>query len=178
MIIAFYKNGVKNTYMLTGDNEEIAKSVSQEANLTNYKANLLPLQKVEYLKAIKEKNSSNFNVCYVGDGINDAACLTTADVGISMGLAGSDLTIESSDAVIMNDNLEGINKTIKISKSNYRTVMVNLIFAISVKILVMILNLIPNLPIESFIMLHLRKKRSKYRRFSDEKGESLLLLII
>ncbi len=151
-INSFYKNGVKSTYMLTGDNEEIAKSVSEEANLTNYKANLLPLQKVEYLKSIKEKNSSKFNVCYVGDGINDAACLTTADVGISMGLAGSDLTIESSDAVIMNDNLEGINKTIKISKSNYRTVMVNLIFAISVKILVMILNLIPNLPIESFIM--------------------------
>ena len=148
----FYKNGVKNTYMLTGDNERIAKSISEEAKIKNYKANLLPLQKVDYLNEIITKTAPNSKVCYVGDGINDAACLTTADVGISMGLAGSDLAIESSDAVIMNDDLDGINKTIKISKSNYRTVMANLIFAISAKIIVMILNLIPNLPIESFIM--------------------------
>jgi Cd2+/Zn2+-exporting ATPase len=96
--------------------------------------------------------SSKNNVCYVGDGINDAACLTTANIGVSMGLAGSDLTIESSDAVIMNDDLNSINKAIKISKSNYATVMVNLIFAISVKVIVMILNLIPTLPIDSYIM--------------------------
>ncbi|MBQ9266209.1 MAG: cadmium-translocating P-type ATPase [Bacilli bacterium] len=146
----FYKNGVKSTYMLTGDNESIANVIAKEANISSYESNLLPLQKVDALKEIMK--SSKNNVCYVGDGINDAACLTTANIGVSMGLAGSDLTIESSDAVIMNDDLNGINKTIKISKSNYTTVMVNLIFAISVKVIVMILNLIPTLPIDSYIM--------------------------
>lgn len=146
----FYKNGVKKTYMLTGDNESIAKAIATDANISSYKSNLLPLQKVDALKEIME--SSKNNVCYVGDGINDAACLTTAKIGVSMGLAGSDLTIESSDAVIMNDDLNGINKTIKISKSNFATVMVNLIFAISIKVIVMILNLIPTLPIDSYIM--------------------------
>ena len=146
----FYKNGVKSTYMLTGDNESIAKVIAKDANISSYESNLLPLQKVDALKEIMK--SSKNNVCYVGDGINDAACLTTANIGVSMGLAGSDLTIESSDAVIMNDDLNGINKAIKISKSNYATVMVNLIFAISVKVIVMILNLIPTLPIDSYIM--------------------------
>lgn len=142
----FYKNGINQTVMLTGDNEQIAESVANEVGVSIYKANLMPLDKVESIKELKN------TVCYVGDGINDAACLVTADIGVSIGLTGSDLTIESSDAVIMDDDLNGINKVIKISKSNFATVMVNLIFAISVKIGVMILNLIPNLPIDPYIM--------------------------
>ena len=147
----FYKNRINSTVMLTGDNNKIANSVANEVGISSYRSNLLPLEKVECIKELKTQSNKG-NVCYVGDGINDAACLVSADIGVSMGLTGSDLTIESSDAVIMDDNLNGINKVIKISKSNFSTVMVNLIFAIAVKVGIMILNLIPNLPIDPYIM--------------------------
>lgn len=148
---SMYKNGINETYMLTGDNENIAKEISKEANITHYEANLLPLEKVEKLKEIKSKNKDKI-VAYLGDGINDAPSLALSDLGIAMGVKGSDLAIESSDAVIMDDNLNKINEVIKISKKNNVIALENITFALGIKIIVMILATIPNLGIDSIIM--------------------------
>lgn len=150
-ITSLYKTGVNSTYMLTGDNENIAKEISKEANIKNYIANLLPLQKVEKLKDIKSQNEDKI-VAFIGDGINDAPSLATSDLGIAMGVKGSDLAIESSDAVIMDDDLSKVSKIIKISIKNHIIAMENIIFALSIKLIVMILSIIPNLGIESYIM--------------------------
>lgn len=146
-----YKNGVSQTYILSGDNKEIVERVANEAGINNYVSNLLPLDKVNELKKIKDANTNKI-VAYVGDGINDAPSLTLSDLGISMGVNGSDLTIESSDAVIMDDDLNKVNYVMKISKKNHIIAIENIIFAIGVKILIMILSLIPNLPITPYIM--------------------------
>ena len=150
-ITSLYKTGVTSTYMLTGDNENIAKEISKEANIKNYIANLLPLQKVEKLKDIKSQNEDKI-VAFIGDGINDAPSLATSDLGIAMGVKGSDLAIESSDAVIMDDDLSKVSKIIKISIKNHIIAMENIIFALGIKLIVMILSIIPNLGIESYIM--------------------------
>lgn len=150
-ITSLYKTGVTSTYMLTGDNENIAKEISKEANIKNYIANLLPLQKVEKLKDIKSQNEDKI-VAFIGDGINDAPSLATSDLGIAMGVKGSDLAIESSDAVIMDDDLSKVSKIIKISRKNHIIAMENIIFALGIKLIVMILSIIPNLGIESYIM--------------------------
>lgn len=150
-INSLYKTKVTSTYMLTGDNENIAKEISKEANITHYEANLLPLEKVEKLKSIKEENKNKV-VAFIGDGINDAPSLITSDLGISMGIKGSDLAIESSDAVIMDDDLNKVSKIIKISRKNHIIAMENIVFALSIKLIVMILSIIPNLGIENYIM--------------------------
>lgn len=146
-----YKNGVSQTYILSGDNKEIVEKVASEAGINNYVSNLLPLDKVNELKKIKDANTNKI-VAYVGDGINDAPSLSLSDLGISMGVNGSDLTIESSDAVIMDDDLNKVNYVMKISKKNHIIAIENIVFAIGVKILIMILSLIPNLPITPYIM--------------------------
>ncbi len=150
-IKSMYKNGVKETYILSGDNYDICSKVAEEAGITKFVANLLPLDKVNELQRIKDENKSKI-IAYIGDGINDAPSLTLSDLGISMGINGSDLTIESSDAVIMDDDLNKVNYVIKISKKNHIIALENIIFAISVKIITMILSLIPNLPISGYIM--------------------------
>lgn len=146
-----YKNGIKATHMLTGDNSLIAKDVANKADITHYKAELLPLDKLNQLKQIKNENK-NSTIAYVGDGVNDAPCLIEADIGISMGVNGSDVSIESSDAVIMDDNLNNLHKAKKIAKKNHIVAIENISFALIIKIGVMILSLIPNLPIEPYIM--------------------------
>lgn len=146
-----YKRGVTSTYILTGDNENIAKEICNEAGITNYKANLLPLEKVNALKEIKSENKDKL-IAFIGDGINDAPSLATSDIGIAMGVKGSDLAIESSDAVIMNDDLSKVSKVIKISRKNHIIAMENIIFALTVKLIVMILSVVPNIGLESYIM--------------------------
>lgn len=147
----YHKNGIKNVVMLTGDNDKIAEAVSKEAGVDKYYANLLPLDKTNKLKEII-KNEGKATTAFIGDGINDAPSLTKADIGISMGGIGSDITIDSSDIVIMDDDLSKVNKVIKIAKKNKIVVIENITFAIFVKVLVMILSLIPNLPITPYIM--------------------------
>ena len=104
--------------------------------------------KTNKLKEIQQ----NATTAFIGDGVNDAPSLTTSDIGISMGGIGSDITIDSSDVVIMDDDLNRVNDVIKMSKRNTLVVYENIIFALAVKIGVMILSLIPNLPIASYIM--------------------------
>ena len=130
-------NNIKNLIMLTGDNELVAESVAKELKLTKYYANLLPQDKVKELESIIK--SSKGKVAFVGDGINDAPVLTMADVGISMGSLGSDAAIEASDIVIMDDNLNKINKALKISKKTLRIAKQNIYFAILVKITFLVL---------------------------------------
>ena len=147
----YHKNGIKNVVMLTGDNDKIAEAVSKEAGVDKYYANLLPLDKTSKLEEII-KSEGKATTAFVGDGINDAPSLTKADIGISMGGIGSDITIDSSDVAIMDDDLNKVNKVIKIAKKNKLVVIENITFAILVKVLVMILSLIPNLPITPYIM--------------------------
>ena len=118
--------GVK-TMMLTGDSKTIAKKVSNELRLDGYEAELLPEDKYKILE--NEKGKDKHSIGFVGDGINDAPALTLADVGISMGIMGSQATIESSDVVIADDNLNRIPDLIKISKFTRKIVLENIIFA-------------------------------------------------
>ena len=130
------KNMNIDTIMLTGDNEEVAKNVSKKLKIDKYYANLLPIDKVNRLEEIIKDNKK---VAFVGDGINDAPVLKRADIGISMGGIGSDCAIEASDIVIMNDDISKIKKGIEISEKTYKIVWQNIIFALSIKLVVMIL---------------------------------------
>ena len=150
-IDAYHQNGIKNVIMLTGDNDKIASAVAKEAGVDKFYANLLPLDKTAKLEEILTKENKN-TTAFIGDGVNDAPSLTKADIGISMGGIGSDITIDSSDVVIMDDDLNKVNKVIKIAKRNKLVVIENIAFALLIKILVMILSLIPNLPISPYIM--------------------------
>ena len=133
------KNGIKNVYMLTGDNKETAENVAENVSIENAFSNLLPSEKQEKMKEIKEKNGITIAV---GDGINDAPILALADIGISIGNTGSDLAIETSDMVIMDGKLSSLNKLIKTAKRTKRIVMENIYFAIGVKVIVLILGAI------------------------------------
>lgn len=144
----FHKNGVQNVIMLTGDNDKIANEVAKEVGVDKVYASLLPLDKVNKLEEIKKTGTTLF----IGDGVNDAPSLSLADIGVAMGGIGSDITIESSDAVIMDDDLNKVNEVIHTSKANQKVVYENIIFALIIKIGTMILSLIPNLPIEPYIM--------------------------
>ena len=135
------KQGYK-VIMLTGDKEEVAKEVCNKVNIKEYKSELLPSDKMIELNRILEDKSENDCVAYLGDGINDAPALMGADIGISMGSIGSDSAIEASDMVLMHDKLTGIVDAKKISKKTSLIVRQNIIFAIGIKILVLILSLI------------------------------------
>ena len=124
-VIEDMKNLHIKTMMLTGDNDVVAKSVANKLNLDDYKSELLPQDKFNILEEIKKDSK----VAFVGDGINDAPALTLSNVGISMGIMGSPATIECSDVVIADDNLNKIPTLIKISKRTKRIVLQNIIFA-------------------------------------------------
>lgn len=135
--LALLKRNNKELIMLTGDNQNIAKGIAQELNLDNYFAELLPTDKVEKLEDILNKQKEP--VAYVGDGINDAPVLMTADVGIAMGKNGLDAAIEASVIVIMDDNIAKISKAISVSKKTLKIVKENIIFSLLVKFSVLIL---------------------------------------
>lgn len=133
------KNGGK-TIMLTGDNEKIAESVAESLNLTDYKASLLPQNKVEEIdKIFKEKKKEDV-ICFVGDGINDAPSLMRSDIGIAMGGVGSDAAIEAADMVLMHDDLKDLIIAKKISKKTMRIAYENIIFSLAIKVLILILS--------------------------------------
>ena len=129
--------GVQHFAVLSGDHESIVSSVCKKLGIAEYHSRLLPIDKVEYLKKL-EKTSKN-PVAFVGDGMNDALVLASADVGISLGGIGSDAAIEASDMVLMNDRISLIAKAIQISKKTQNIIWQNIIFAISIKVLVLIL---------------------------------------
>ena len=124
------------TYMFTGDKLEVAKEIGNKLNIDEVKANMLPDDKYNEL----EKVSKNSMVAFVGDGINDAPVLKRANIGISMGSIGSNAAIEASDIIIMNDDIKKIPLSINISKFTNFIIKENLIFAISVKIIILLLS--------------------------------------
>ena len=136
-----YKIGIQKTIMLTGDKKSVAENVATQLNLSEFHSELLPADKIAKLESIME-NNKNMKVSFVGDGINDAPALARADIGIAMGNIGSDVAIESADIVIINDNLESLAKSIKISKRTINIAKENIYFSISIKIAVLLLGTI------------------------------------
>ena len=128
-----------NTFMLTGDNNAGAKRVADTLKLTGFTASLLPDEKVHALESIMNNTPKGKYVAFIGDGINDAPSLARADIGISMGGAGTDAAIEASDIAIMDDNPSKILTSVKIAKKTKRIATENIIFALGVKGLVLIL---------------------------------------
>ena len=131
-----------NTIMLTGDNDLVAKNVRDKLNIKECYSQLLPQNKVEKLENIIKNKNKNDVVAFVGDGINDAPSLMRADIGISMGAIGSDSAIEASDVVLMYDDLNGLLVSKKIAKKTIAIVLENIVFAIFVKVLVLLLSAI------------------------------------
>lgn len=135
----FKNSSINKVVMLTGDKESASKDVCDELDIDEYYSELLPQDKVEIVeKLMKEKNPSN-SLVFIGDGINDAPVLALCDIGISMGAIGSDAAIEASDLVIMTDEISKVSKAINISKKTMRIVRENIIFAITVKVAILIL---------------------------------------
>ena len=133
------EQGIKETVMLTGDNKEVANSVAKKLKLDKVFSNLLPNEKVEKIEELYKNRTEKEKIAFVGDGINDAPVLARVDVGIAMGGLGSDAAIEAADVVIMTDEPSKIAQGIKISKKTYKIVWQNIIFALGIKIIVMIL---------------------------------------
>ena len=123
------------TYMFTGDNDTFAKMVASNTGIDEYKAELLPDEKLRELKNLQKDHQ----VIFVGDGINDAPSLVASDIGISMGSIGSNSAIEASDIVIMNDDLESIPTMLYIANKTKKIILMNLIFSIGIKILILLL---------------------------------------
>ena len=137
--------GIK-TSMFTGDNKEIAEKIGKEIGIQNIKSEMLPQDKYNEIEKLINNYSNIGNkgakVAFVGDGINDSPVLARADVGISMGGIGSESAIEASDVVIMTDNISKIIKAIEISKKTCKIIKQNLIFSISVKLIILLLSTI------------------------------------
>ena len=131
---------IKQTVMLTGDNKSIGSKVAKELGLDKVYAELLPADKVEKLEELFSQKSKKGKLAFVGDGINDAPVLARADIGIAMGGLGSDAAIEAADVVIMTDEPSKIATTIKISKKTLKIAHQNIVFAIGIKIIVLILS--------------------------------------
>ena len=134
------KNKIKQTVMLTGDKKNVGVSVAKELNLDKVFAELLPDGKVEKVESLLKQKSKKGKLVFVGDGINDAPVLAISDIGVAMGTLGSDAAIETADIVLMKDEPSKIVDTIKLAKKTMRIVKENIIFAIFIKILVLILS--------------------------------------
>ena len=133
------RNGIKQTVMLTGDRKNVGEAVAKEIGIDNVYTELLPDEKVKKVEELLKTKTEKGKLAFVGDGINDAPVLTLADIGIAMGGLGADSAIEAADIVIMTDEPSKIIKAIKISKKTMRIVKENIVFAIFVKIAVLIL---------------------------------------
>lgn len=136
-----YSQGVKKIIMLTGDRKEAADNVAAELGIKDVYSELLPGDKLEALEKIISENQMG-NTVFVGDGINDAPALTRADVGIAMGALGQDAAIEAADIVLMDDNPAKIATVQNIGRKTLTIVRQNIIFALGVKVLVMILGVL------------------------------------
>ncbi len=134
------KNNIKQTVMLTGDRKHVGENVAEELGLDKVYAELLPDEKVEKVENLLKEKSEKGKLVFVGDGINDAPVLAISDIGIAMGGLGSDAAIEAADIVLMTDEPSKIVNTINLSKKTMKIVKENIVFAISIKVLVLILS--------------------------------------
>ena len=138
-ITALKSSGIRRLVMLTGDRQESAEHVAEELGLTEYRAGLLPGDKVDEVEKLISEKKPKEKLAFVGDGINDAPVLSRADIGIAMGAMGSDAAIESADVVLMDDDPARIALAIKISRKCLRIVHQNIVFAIGIKVICLIL---------------------------------------
>ena len=134
--------GVGKCVMLTGDRKKAAEAVANELGLDEVHSELLPADKVSIVERLLEQQSSKERLAFVGDGINDAPVLSRVDIGIAMGSMGSDAAIEAADIVIMDDDTRKIASTVKIARKTMGIVKQNIVFALSVKAIVMILGVL------------------------------------
>ena len=137
-IRALRELGVRRTVMLTGDSEAVGSKVADELGLDEAHCGLLPADKVEHVERLLKESKGA--LAFVGDGINDAPVLSRADIGIAMGALGSDAAIEAADVVLMNDRPSRIATAISISRKTHRIVRQNIVFALSVKAVVLVLS--------------------------------------
>jgi len=134
------KQNIKEIVMLTGDSESAGIKTAEELGIDTVYAQLLPADKVEKVEELISKKSEKATLMFVGDGINDAPVLARADVGVAMGGLGSDAAIEAADVVIMTDEPSKIAAAIEISKNTLKIAYQNIVFAISVKVIILILS--------------------------------------
>ena len=140
-IEALHDAGVKTCVMLTGDREEVAAAVAGELGIDEYRAKLMPQDKVAQVEELIVTHDGRGKVAFVGDGINDAPVLMRADVGIAMGGMGSDAAIEAADVVLMDDKPSHIARAMRIARKTMRIVKQNIVFALAVKVVIMVLAL-------------------------------------
>ena len=145
-IKAIRQAGVRRTVMLTGDREETAKAVCDSLGIDEYRAELLPAEKVAEVEKLLAEKPNSGNLVFVGDGINDAPVLMRADVGIAMGALGSDAAIEAADIVLMDDDPAKIAPAISIARKTLSIVRQNIVFALGVKAAVLILSIFGHAP--------------------------------
>ena len=138
-LINLKKAGVKKTVMLTGDNKKTAYKVGEKINIDEVHSELLPLDKVREVEELLKRSNKNGKLAFVGDGVNDAPVLARADIGIAMGGIGSDAAIEAADIVLMKDDINALVDAINISKKTNKILWQNIVFALGIKILVMVL---------------------------------------
>ena len=131
--------GVKKTVMLTGDNKKTAEKVGEKVNIDEVHSELLPLGKVKGVEKLLKASNKNGRLAFVGDGVNDAPVLARADIGIAMGGIGSDAAIEAADVVLMKDDINALVDAINVSKKTNKILWQNIIFALGVKVIVMVL---------------------------------------
>ncbi len=139
-VIEYLRSLKIKTIMLTGDNDKVASNVASIINIDEYHSNLLPQDKVTYIDELIKENKDKGLVTYIGDGVNDAPSLMRSDIGISLGGIGSDVAIEASDIVLMNDKLTLLKVAKKIARKTLFIVNENIYFAIIVKIAILILS--------------------------------------
>ena len=132
-IAGLKKAGVRRTVMLTGDAEPVARAVASQLGIGEYRAGLLPEDKVTQVEALLDEKQPRENLAFVGDGINDAPVLSRADLGIAMGALGSDAAIEAADIVLMDDDPARIALAMDISRRTIRIVYQNIVFALAIK---------------------------------------------
>ena len=128
------------TVMLTGDREDVAQSVADAIGIRQYRASLLPQNKVDEVERLLKGKKTRDVLCFVGDGINDAPVLMRSDIGIAMGALGSDAAIEAADVVLMQDDLRGILRAKQIARRTVRIVRQNIVFSLGVKVAILLLS--------------------------------------
>lgn len=133
MLETLHKHGVRRTVMLTGDNKASAQQCAQACGITEFRAQLLPQDKVTHVEALLAEEKSKGALAFVGDGVNDSPVLTMADVGIAMGGVGSDAAVEAADAVILNDDITKLPALLRIAKRTCLIAKENIVFALAVK---------------------------------------------